>query len=266
MTDDLAKTHYDGTFFDAMEAGALSSAAAVLPIVLELIAPRSIVDVGCGRGAWLRVAAELGVPQVAGIDGEYVDRRNLWTPAEQFRAEDLRSPFQTGNCYDLALCLEVAEHLPKSAAGPLVAAPVSAAPVVLFSAAIPGQPGTRHINPRFPEYWSKGFAEHGYVALDAVRPAISWDRRVEPWYRQNMILYVARSYYEGSPRLRWYPPIEDPEELLPWEYGGIWRGRVRWRGPLSVLRILIARALGRELAAGRSAIFQSLTGATLCRR
>ena len=48
MTDDLAKTHYDGTFFDAMEAGALSSAAAVLPIVLELIAPRSIVDVGWG--------------------------------------------------------------------------------------------------------------------------------------------------------------------------------------------------------------------------
>ena len=138
MTDDLAKTHYDGTFFDAMEAGALSSAAAVLPIVLELIAPRSIVDVGCGRGAWLRVAAELGVPQVAGIDGEYVDRRNLLIPAEQFRAEDLRSPFQTGNCYDLALCLEVAEHLPKSAAGPLVAAPVSAAPVVLFSAAIRG--------------------------------------------------------------------------------------------------------------------------------
>ena len=186
------------------------------------------------------------MPHVAGIDGEYVDRRNLLIPAEQFRAEDLRSPFQTGNCYDLALCLEVAEHLPKNAAGPLVAALVSRGTGGALFGGDSRAAGYAPHQSAVPRILEQGFAELGYVALDAVRPAISWDRRVKPWHRQNMILYVARSYYEGSPRLRWYPPIEDPEELLPWEYGGIWRGRVRWRGPLSVLRILIARAFGHR--------------------
>ena len=245
MIDDLVKTRYDATFFDAMEAGALRSAAAVLPIVLDLLAPQSIVDVGCGRGAWLRVASDLGVPRVRGIDGGYVDRTNLLIPPQQFRAVDLNRPFQTPERYDLALCLEVAEHLPKRAARSLVAGLVSAAPAVLFSAAIPGQPGTHHVNPQFPEYWCRLFAEHGYLALDAVRPAICWDSRVEPWYRQNLILYVDRTYYEGSRRLRNFLPVESPEELLPWVYGGIWRGRVRWRGPLSLLKVVMARALGR---------------------
>jgi SAM-dependent methyltransferase len=232
---------YTPDFFDSMEAGALRSAEVVLPLAFDLLSPQSVIDIGCGRGAWLRVAMELGIPRVLGLDGTYVDPENLLIPRDRFLPADLRRPFQTPGIYDLALCLEVAEHLPKRAAAPLVASLAAAAPAVLFSAAIPGQPGTRHINPQFPEYWCRLFAEHDYVALDALRPRVRSDIRVEPWYRQNLLLFVSRPYYRQFPSLCTYQPVKEPSELLPWVYAGLWRGRVQWRGTLSVARILLGQ-------------------------
>jgi hypothetical protein len=240
-----AHRSYDRRFFDEMEAGALRSAQAVLPLAFDLVTPRSIVDIGCGRGAWLRTAMDLGVPLAHGLDGAYVDRAELLIPQDRFFEADLSRPFQTPGRYDLALCLEVAEHLPRRAAHSLVAGLASAAPAVLFSAAIPGQPGTRHINPQFPEFWQRLFAEHDYLALDPLRPRIRCDERVEPWYAQNMLLYVAREHFERSPLLQAYRPIEDAGQLLPWVYGEIWRGRTEWRGPLSVLKIVLGRTFRR---------------------
>jgi hypothetical protein len=95
---------------------------------------------------------DLGIPLVEGLDGAYVDKDALLIPRDHFFEADLSRPFQTPHCYDLALCLEVAEHLPYGAARSLICGLTSAAPAVLFSAAIPGQPGTRHINPQFPEF------------------------------------------------------------------------------------------------------------------
>jgi hypothetical protein len=234
---------YTKSFFDSMEDGALRSARAVLPIVQNLLAPRSIVDIGCGRGAWLRVAMALGVPDILGMDGEYAASQGLLIPLESFLATNLSQPFAAPAVYDLALCLEVAEHLPARAAAPLVAALTAAAPAILFSAAIPGQPGTHHINEQFPAYWRRLFAQHGYHALDVVRPLIYGNGQVEPWYAQNILLYVSRDLYHRTPHLRAYRPIETPAELLPWVYGGIWQGRIVWRGPLSLLRVILKQAL-----------------------
>jgi hypothetical protein len=214
-----AQRSYSKKFFDEMETGALQSARAVLPMVFDLLAPRSIVDIGCGRGAWLRVAMDPGM-LAEGLDGAYVDRGDLLIPQDRFLEADLSRPFQTPRCYDLAPCLEVAEHLPYKAARSLISELTAAAPAVLFSAAIPGQPGTRHINPQFPEYWQKLFAEHGYVALDALRPRIYSDARVEPWYAQNMLLYVARPYYEQMPGLHGYRPDRRPRPIIA---VGLWR-------------------------------------------
>jgi hypothetical protein len=62
------------------------------------------------------------------------------------------------------------------------------APVVLFSAAIPGQGGYGHVNEQWPGYWARMFDECGYGVSDALRWAIWNDERVEPWYRQNLLL------------------------------------------------------------------------------
>lgn len=192
---------YDDVFFDAAEHGMLRSAAAVVPHVIDLIQPGSVVDVGCGRGAWLSVFQSHGVERLLGLDGHYVDRRRLFVPPEFFSAADLSKPFTIPDKFDLAICLEVGEHLPHQSAGGLIGSLVEAAPVVLFSAAVPGQGGTYHINEQWPGYWQSLFARRGYACLDAIRPRIWDDRRVEWWYRQNLFMFVAESELGRWPQL-----------------------------------------------------------------
>src|SRR5262245_60687338 len=158
------------------------SAAVIVPILRELVSPTSVLDVGCGVGSWL--AAFDGL-RVLGIDEHPPDEVSC-----PYERRDLRQPFDVGR-FDLALCLEVGEHLPPTSAAGLVRSPVAAAPTVAFSGAIPGQEGYGHINCQWPDYWAALFAEHGYVQYDSIRTRVWDDDRVSYWYRQNMFIYAA---------------------------------------------------------------------------
>ena len=193
---------YDGAFFDTIAEGSLRSARVVAQVVLELFTPHSVVDVGCGTGAWLKAFAErVDGLEVTGIDGDYVDRSKLTIPQDRFVAADLTQLNRIDGRYDLALCLEVAEHLPARCARGLVAALTDCAPLVLFSAAIPGQPGTHHVNLQWPSFWRALFAERGFVRLDPVRRHIWQDERVEWWYQQNIFLFVDQKALSKSTAL-----------------------------------------------------------------
>jgi SAM-dependent methyltransferase len=173
-----------------------------VPLVLELLSPRSVVDVGCGLGAWLVAAIEQGITDVQGIDGPHVDVARLLIPRERFIAADLERPVELGRRYDLVISLEVAEHVSASAADTFVASLVKLGPAVLFSAAIPDQGGERHVNEQWPHYWVEKFAVHGYAALDCIRDRI-WDHPdVEPWYAQNVFLYVSGALLSSTPKLQ----------------------------------------------------------------
>jgi SAM-dependent methyltransferase len=191
----MSTTHthdaYDGQFFDDLLPGALSSARVVVPILMELIGATSIIDVGCGLGAWLSVFRECGVTKILGVDGEYVDTSKLLIDESDFVVCDLaRVSPQIDSRYDLALCLEVAEHLPATEARRLVRLVTTLAPLILFSAAIPGQGGINHINEQWPSYWRELFAQLGFRMLDPIRPHIRDNCYVEWWYRQNLTLYA----------------------------------------------------------------------------
>lgn len=173
----------------------------IVPIVLSLVNAQSVVDVGCGVGTWSRAFLTAGVPDVLGIDGAYVDRSMLQIPLQNFVPHDLRRPLELDRKFDLAISLEVAEHLPHLYARDFVATLVRLAPVVLFSAAIPQQGGRGHVNEQWPAYWVEKFAEHGYLPIDYVRPKV-WDRDdVEWWYSQNMLLYAAKETIQSDPQL-----------------------------------------------------------------
>ena len=131
-----AEDTYDKGYFDWQRQGAAESARAMLPIVLELVSPRSILDVGCGTGVWLRTAIEQGVDDVFGVDG---GTGELVIPSASFLRVDLEQPLDVGRQFDLAICMEVAEHLPAARAESLVHDLCRAADVVLFSAAIPAR-------------------------------------------------------------------------------------------------------------------------------
>jgi SAM-dependent methyltransferase len=200
-TPSNAATPYSEDFFNAIENGSLQSAQLIVPLVLEWTRPRSVIDVGCGRGAWLRAFQNCGVENIRGMDGNYVDTASLLIPQECFSAVDLNMPFELPGRYDLAVCLEVAEHLPAAMANVLVRRLTAVAPLVLFSAALPGQGGTDHLNERPPSYWRRLFAAHGFGMFDPIRPAILTDARIKWWYRQNIVLYATKEAIDRLPLL-----------------------------------------------------------------
>jgi SAM-dependent methyltransferase len=193
---------YTKAFFEEHRTGARQSAEIVVPLVLELVPARSVVDVGCGDGTWLAVFQKLGVPEILGIDGEYVDREFLQIPQESFQTRDLAKPFVTGRTFDLAMSLEVAEHLPADCAAMFVECLTRLAPIVLFSAAIPFQGGTSHINEQWQDKWAALFKKQEYFPVDCIRKRVWENAAVEWWYAQNTLLFVRGNVLEKNLALK----------------------------------------------------------------
>jgi SAM-dependent methyltransferase len=192
---------YDPAFYTAIVDGARRSAREVVPLVLGFVRCRRVIDLGCGLGTWLSVFLEHGVEDVVGVDGDHVDPDRLEIPRDRFVAHDLTRPLGLDQSFDLALSLEVAEHLAPEVAGAFVGSLIGLAPVVLFSAAIPFQGGTHHVNEQWPEYWAERFAVHGYVPVDCLRRRIWRNPNVEWWYCQNLLVFASPPALERHPAL-----------------------------------------------------------------
>lgn len=175
------------------------AARQTLPILLRYCTPGSVLDVGCGVGTWLGVARELGFREVLGVEGPWLDPALLRIDRRHVLVCDLDRPLRLGRRFDLAMSLEVAEHLSPQAARGFVASLVAHGDLVLFSAAVPLQGGTHHVNEQWPDYWAALFAEHDFLAVDIVRPAIWEDRRIPWWYRQNALVFAAAARVAATP-------------------------------------------------------------------
>lgn len=231
---------YDDDFYSFLDATSETSAGVVVPFVTEMVRPTSVVDLGCGTGAWLAAFRANGVEDVLGIDGSWVPRHRLQIPNEQFLPHDLCYPLHLGRRFDLAVSLETAEHLAPECATTLVASLVGLAPAVLFSAAVPGQGGTDHRNLQWPRYWSELFADHDFVTIDAVRPLLCRRSEVAHWYVQNTFLFVDRRHAARDEILR----------SLHAAHGGPpfpWIHQDYWDGP--------ADSFAREMRHVRAALF-----------
>jgi SAM-dependent methyltransferase len=192
---------YSADFFRTQAPRARRSADAVVPLLMELIGPACVVDVGCATGAWLAAFRAHGVAEVLGIDGPWVDAAQLQIPRSRVVCYDLERGVPLRRTFDLAVSVEVAEHLDGRHADAFVASLTDLAPVVLFSAAIPGQQGVGHVHLRWPDYWVDRFGARGYVVIDAVRPRIWQDERVDWVYRQNCLVFVRRDRLAAYPAL-----------------------------------------------------------------
>ena len=217
----MTKQHqYDRQFYRYINRGALNSARVILPRVRDKLAVASVLDVGCGAGAWLAVWKDLGA-SVLGLDGGYVKPDSLLIDAGEFRAGDIAPGFDLGRRMDLVQCLEVAEHLPASQAAEFVASLCRHGDVVLFSAAPPGQGGEHHINEQPYAWWRDRFADCGYQMYDPFRQSLLDQKQVMPWYRYNLFLYIRR---DALPALHdalapfWVSPDTEPIDLSPLLY------------------------------------------------
>jgi len=205
------ETIYGGTFFAGIEEGARRSAEVVVPLLIELFSPSSVVDIGGGGGSWAAACLAHGVADAVAVDGPWVPKTARRIPPDRFLEHDLSLPLVLRRTFDLALCLEAAEHLPASAAPELVRGLAEAAPVVAFSAALPGQGGDGHINEQPASYWARLFASQNYVCFSDIRRRIWNDEAVEVWYRQNLLCFVRESELaRWGARLTTPIPHDDP--------------------------------------------------------
>jgi SAM-dependent methyltransferase len=254
-------THYERTFYEGVESGVNRSAEEVLPIVLDYVRPDSVIDVGCGTGVWLATFARLGVTDIQGVEGPWLDPGMLHIPRERFRAADLQQPLTFDRQFGMVVSLEVAEHLPPESAEPFIRTLTSLGPVVLFSAAVPYQGGYQHVNERWPTYWAGLFAKQGYVTVDCIRPRIWHNTKVEWWYAQNMFFAVKASELVRWPRLAAaaeHGPAQPmdlvhPQLFIPSTTRARWPKEMFMRTLGSVRDKWLVRA--RREAAARSAAF-----------
>lgn len=246
-----SKMTYRPEFYATMAQAATHAARRVVPIILSVTRPRSVIDVGCGPGAWARAMHEAGVSEVVGIDGDWLQTESLLIPPESFVRADLGRPFSLERRFDVCLSLETAEHLPEGRARGFVHDLTRLSDVIVFSAAVPYQGGTNHVNERWQDYWVGLFEEFGYLGIDYIRRRIWMLKEHNTWfYAQNMIIFVK------DDRLSDYPALNDefqyqagrPTSLV---HPGLLLLHLPWEKHLSVRSYfrLFPAMIGRAVAA-----------------
>ncbi|MDE1147181.1 MAG: class I SAM-dependent methyltransferase [Azospirillaceae bacterium] len=189
-------TLYDEAFYASQAPGSARSAAIILGHLFQWLQPRRVADVGCGVATWLRIAQALGASEVAGFDGDYVDRATLQIAPDAFYPTALdrelpRDKLPPGSApFDLVISMEVVEHLPHDRGEAFITGLTQLGDTILFGAAIPFQGGTGHINELWAEYWAVHFRAKGYLCFDALRPLIWQQEGVDWWYAQNSLIFA----------------------------------------------------------------------------
>ena len=191
------KNIYNESFYNEMkkntdQATNKSSAELIVPYILQLFPnTQSVVDFGGAIGIWARAFLDCGIEDVHVIDGNWVNKEKLEIPETCFETFDFsKQTYKPIRKYDIAMSLEVAEHISAEKADLFVKSLVDSSDVIIFSAAIPAQGGTGHINEQPQSYWKKKFEKYGYKAIDPIRGEFQNDFKVQTHYRQNMIVYV----------------------------------------------------------------------------
>lgn len=175
-------------YFHSEEIHNLESPREAVSIILEHVQPKSILDVGCGIGTWLKAFEENGVIDVLGLDGDHVDQSLLKISKDKFVTQDLEQSWNLYRKFDLVVSLEVVEHLDEKSSDLFVEMLTNHGDAILFSAAVPNQGGQNHLNEQWPVYWQEKFMRHGFYFHDTIRPYLWNNPKVQWWYCQNMFL------------------------------------------------------------------------------
>lgn len=195
------KEIYKDKFYDDRK-GVSDSAEVIVPIILKLVKPKSVVDVGCATGEFLKIFEMKGVKNILGLDGDWIDKNRLCISKELFKTIDLNNPSKINKKFDLVISLETAEHLPKENAKDFVSFLTSLGKIVIFSGAVVGQGGINHLNEQYQKYWADLFKREGYVVVDFLRRKIWDDERVFFYYAQNILMYIKEEHINNNENIK----------------------------------------------------------------
>ena len=192
----MSDSVYDENFYALQMEGSYKSAKKYAQAYLDLLPkPNAVVDFGCGRGMWLKAFKDSGIEVLVGVDGSWLSQRDMIDQDVVFYPVDLNQPIAISGegKFDLAISVEVAEHLGDESAVTFAKSISGHSDVIIFSAAYENQGGTNHINERPHSYWGAIFNELGYDVYDVFRAKFwGFDAEIDFWYQQNVFLYVKR--------------------------------------------------------------------------
>lgn len=167
-------------------------------IILSKYNPKSIAEFGCGNG-YLTNYLSLGCIKIFAIDGysqpKFKSKNIEFLKVDLNNELSINSTFK-GREFDIAICMEVAEHLLESSSDFLVKHLTRVAPVIIFSAAIPKQGGHGHINCQTREYWYNIFSKYGYIVQDTLRSEFRKSDSIASWYKFNTLVFVRGDYMQ----------------------------------------------------------------------
>jgi hypothetical protein len=162
-------------------------------VLLEKFDPDSVIDFGCAIGAYLEPFHEQGI-DIQGVDGSSAALDHAVVPQDVLTKHDLREPFSPDQAYELAICIEVAEHLPKSSADTLIEMLCNSAEIIVFTAAPPGQHGEHHVNLQPAEYWIEKFERHGKTLrrdhVETLRERLTVTEM--NWVEENLFVFAEK--------------------------------------------------------------------------
>ncbi len=138
----------------------VASARTITKVLYDNFHPQRLIDIGCGCGVYSHLFAQKGV-QVVALDGVRPPPDCGFGVDIQIR--DLTEPVENEwGDFDLALCLDVGEHIPVEQSNTFLENITRFADTLLLSCAPPNQGGTHHVNEQPKRYWVKRLAEHGF--------------------------------------------------------------------------------------------------------
>jgi len=189
----MTETVYNKDFYNDLKSTSGTAAKHVVPFIIQTFNPTSVLDVGCGLGEWLHVFQKNGVSDIIGRDGDYVNTHALKIPAHLFRPGNLENSIHEDRTFDLVMSLEVAEHLSEASSETFIDNLTRHGDLIFFSAAVPGQIGTNHINEQWQSYWIEKFNRRGYKNFDIIRTQFWNNPHVAWWYRQNAFIFMNKN-------------------------------------------------------------------------
>ena len=184
---------YNDAFFKR-RCGVAPRVPYVVKAIQEMFDPKSVVDVGCATGDIVKGLLDVGI-DAWGIEGSSAVIPYLVAPPDAVDIMDLREPLEVCLKYDLAYCIEVAEHIEPEYADIFVNNLCGLSGRVLLSAAPPGQKGKGHVNCQPHEYWIEKMATRGYSNYPEITKAF-WSyirpcggRKAIRWFFQRNLMY-----------------------------------------------------------------------------
>jgi trans-aconitate methyltransferase len=186
---------YDDEYYDRDVEGPASHAAPIIAeSIIERFSPRTLIDVGCGTGAMMAAFKERGVV-VEGLDYSAAAVKRCSARGLTVTRFDIENAVGSPNkTFDIAISMEVAEHLPESKAEKFVHLLSRLAPTILCTAAGPGQGGTDHVNLKPKQYWIDLFRKEGANFDDRSTTILAarWaQNNVADFYHSNLMIFSA---------------------------------------------------------------------------